>query len=266
MTAAQNDSGRSARSGLHLWVALLLALLLLVSWFMGYGPGGSKCAPVAQASVGAAAAVQSSAQPAEPAPGAAVPAAAAPAAIPTPTASAAPDAALTPAAPATAPMAPAPLPTSPPASPPVAELAGTTTASAPTPATPPTLTPTPTPTPKPETSPSVVPRVSVVPVAKVYFAVEKASLPKTSGRDLARVVKYLKANPRAKAFVSGFHDPSGNRANNENLALRRAQAVAIAMQKMGIAKQRILLQKPEQTVGSGKSAEARRVEVDVVRS
>ena len=91
-------------------------------------------------------------------------------------------------------------------------------------------------------------------------------MPKSAGRDLARVVKYLKANPRSRALVSGFHDPSGNRANNENLALRRAQAVASSMQKMGIAKQRIVLQKPEQTTGSGKSAEARRVEVAVVRS
>ena len=108
--------------------------------------------------------------------------------------------------------------------------------------------------------------MSIVPVARIYFAVEKANLPKSASRDLARVVKYLKANPRAKAFVSGFHDPSGNQANNKNLALRRAQAVAIAMQKMGIAKPRISLQKPEQTVGSGKSAEARRVEVGVLRS
>ena len=258
MTATQNDSGRGSQRGLHLWVSLLLALLLLISWFMGYGPGGSKCAPVAQANVGAAAALQSSASPAgpagsvarvasapaEPASAGAVPAAAAPAALPVPTASAATEPASTPAAPATAAMAPAPTPESPPAP----EPAGTT------------------PTPKPESSPSAAAVGSVVPVAKVYFAVEKASLPKSASRDLARIVKYLKANPRAKALVSGFHDPSGNRANNENLALRRAQAVATAMQKMGIAKQRILLQKPEQTVGSGKSAEARRVEVGVVRS
>ena len=235
MTVTQNDSGRSARSGLHLWVALLLALLLLISWFMGYGPGGSKCAPLAQAGVAGAAAVSSSAQSAEPAP-----------------------AAVAPAAPATAAVAPVPtpaLPTAPtPASPPAPEPAPITPAPA----------PAPTPTTKPETAPSVAALASVVPVARVYFAVEKANLPKSASRDLARVVKYLKANPRAKAFVSGFHDPSGNRENNENLALRRAQAVAIAMQKMGIAKPRILLQKPEQTVGSGSATEARRVEVSVL--
>ena len=242
MTVTQNDSGRSARSGLHLWVALLLALLLLVSWFMGYGPGGSKCAPLAQAGVAGvagAAAVSSSAQSAEPAP-----------------------AAVAPAAPATAAVAPVPtpaLPTAPtPASPPAPEPAPITPAPAPASA--------PAPTTKPETAPSVAALASMVPVARVYFAVEKAYLPKSASRDLARVVKYLKANPRAKAFVSGFHDPSGNRENNENLALRRAQAVAIAMQNMGIAKPRILLQKPEQTVGSGSATEARRVDVGVLRS
>ena len=249
MTVTQNDSGRSARSGLHLWVALLLALLLLVSWFMGYGPGGSKCAPLAQAGVAGAAAVSSSAQSAEPAP-----AAVAPAALATTVVAPVPTPAL--------PMAPVP------ASPPASEPAPITPAPAPTPTPTPAPAPAPAPTPttKPETAPSVAALASVVPVARVYFAVEKAYLPKSASRDLARVVKYLKANPRAKAFVSGFHDPSGNRANNENLALRRAQAVAIAMQKMGIAKPRILLQKPEQTVGSGKSAEARRVEVGVLRS
>ena len=241
MTVTQNDSGRSARSGLHLWVALLLALLLLVSWFMGYGPGGSKCAPLAQAGVAGAAAVSSSAQPAEPAP-----AAVAPAALATTVVAPVPTPAL--------PMAPVP------ASPPAPEPAAITPAPASAQAQ------APAPTTKPETAPSVAALASVVPVARVYFAVEKANLPKSASRDLARVVKYLKANPRAKAFVSGFHDPSGNRANNENLALRRAQAVAIAMQNMGIAKPRILLQKPEQTVGSGKSAEARRVEVGVLRS
>ncbi len=241
MASTHTDSGRSSRSGLHLWVALLLALLLLVSWFMGYGPGGSKCAPVAQASGGAAAAVT---------------AAAAPAAAPAPAASAATDSASPPAASTTGAVAPLTVPAPP--SPPVPEPVVITPTPAPA--------PPPPPAPKPELSPSAAPLVSVVPVARIYFAVEKANLPKTASRDLARVVKYLKANPRAKAFVSGFHDPSGNRANNENLALRRAQAVAIAMQKMGVAKQRILLQKPEQTVGSGKSAEARRVEVGVVRS
>lgn len=235
MTAAQNDSGRSARSGLHLWVALLLALLLLVSWFMGYGPGGSKCAAAAQASAGPAAGVQSSAPPAAPpAPATPVP----------PTVSALAVSAPAPTAPAVAAPAAMPVPSA---------SAATEPAAA-------------TPAPKPEPAPGAAAVASVVPVAKVYFAVEKAKLPKSASRDLARVVRYLKANPRARALVSGFHDPSGNQVNNESLALRRAQVVSTAMQKMGIAKQRIVLQKPEQTVGSGKSEEARRVEVAVARS
>lgn len=81
---------------------------------------------------------------------------------------------------------------------------------------------------------------------------------------MAGIVKYLKANAGAKASVSGFHDPSGNLANNQKLALRRAQAVATALEKLGVSKNRIVLQKPAQMTSSGKSQEARRVEVGVV--
>ena len=269
MTPQHNDHNRGARSGLHLWVALLLALLLVVSWFLGYGPGGSKCAPAADASLGRAAAIQSAAPSAGPAVAAApaptVAPMAAPTAAPTPvapasaeaTVAASPVAATTVAAPA-APVqteAAAASPRAATTSPAVA----TTTTSTTTPAPPPP--PATVATPEPSPAPTAV--APAVPVAKVYFAVEQASLPKNAGRALARVVTYLKANPQAKASVSGFHDPSGNLANNENLAMRRAQAVARAMQKMGIAKQRIVLQNPEKTLGSGSAAEARRVEVGV---
>jgi hypothetical protein len=47
-----NQSGSSA-SGLHFWVALLLALLLAAMWLMGYGPGGANCKPAAVAEVAA---------------------------------------------------------------------------------------------------------------------------------------------------------------------------------------------------------------------
>ena len=284
MTTQHIGHNRGARGGLHLWVALLLALLLLVSWLMGYGPGGSKCAPAADANLGRAAAVQSAAPPAESAVAVAPKLTAAPSAAPTPTetpsATASADAVLAtpPVAPGTvaepaaatssnaaAPVQTASAAASPSAVPasPTSPAVATTPAPSPSPS-PATATATATaPVKAPEQSPAPKAVVSALPVAKIYFAVEKASLPKTSGRTLARVVKYLKANPQAMASVSGFHDASGNLANNENLALRRAQAVASSMQKMGIAKQRIVLQKQEQTVGSGNSAEARRVEVGV---
>ena len=63
------------------------------------------------------------------------------------------------------------------------------------------------------------------PAARVYFGVNKTALPADVDKTLAAVVAYLLANVSAKASISGFHDPSGNQAHNEELALNRARAV-----------------------------------------
>lgn len=105
--------------------------------------------------------------------------------------------------------------------------------------------------------------LDVPPTVKVYFALDKAELPVEVDRLLAEVVTYLKAHPAAKAVVSGFHDPSGNRAHNEALALNRARAVRGALQSVGIANDRVVMHKPAQTTGAGEAREARRVEVAV---
>ena len=107
--------------------------------------------------------------------------------------------------------------------------------------------------------------VTSVPAAKLYFAVDKTDLPVKTNDTLAQVVAYLKANSDAKAAVSGFHDPSGSVARNEELAVNRARAVRGALDQLGIPKERVVMQKPQQSAGTGKPAEARRVEVSVVR-
>jgi K(+)-stimulated pyrophosphate-energized sodium pump len=189
MSSNQSNSGY----GLHFWVALLLALLLLVMWFMGYGPGGSKCVPAAAVSAVAA------------------PAATEPAiAAPTP-------------APAAASVAAAP----------VAAVA--------------------------------MQAVTSVPAAKVYFALDKTDVPADTDKTLSEVVAYLKANSAAKASVSGFHDPSGSKQHNEDLAKNRAIGVQAALDKLGVGSDRVILQKPVETTGSGKPADARRVEVSIVQ-
>ena len=114
--------------------------------------------------------------------------------------------------------------------------------------------------------PTELAAASPVPVARIYFSSDKATVPKGATRSLSNVVKHLKANAGAKVFVSGFHEPSGNLVSNQKLALSRAQAVAATLVKMGIRKERIVLQKPVQMVGAGKSQAARRVEVTVVGS
>jgi outer membrane protein OmpA-like peptidoglycan-associated protein len=65
--------------------------------------------------------------------------------------------------------------------------------------------------------------------------------------------------------LSGFHDPRGSQAKNEQLALERAGAVRKALVAAGIAADRIDLRKPDVMVGSGSKEEARRVEVGVER-
>ncbi len=99
--------------------------------------------------------------------------------------------------------------------------------------------------------------------AKLYFPLDKVTLPQNTVAALLPVVEYLKANEGAKASISGFHDPTGRRARNEELALNRARAARGALERAGIARNRIVMQKPQVTTGSGGAAEARRVEVAV---
>ena len=101
------------------------------------------------------------------------------------------------------------------------------------------------------------------PAARVYFGLDKTALPADVDKTLAALVAYLKANGSAKASLSGFHDPSGDQAHNEELALNRARAVRAQLEKLGVANDRVVMQKPMATTGTGAPQEARRVEVSV---
>ncbi len=112
-------------------------------------------------------------------------------------------------------------------------------------------------------APAVAAAAALPPAAKIYFALDKSVVPADTSDTLKAVVAYLKANPKAKALVSGFHDPTGSRARNEELALNRARAVRSALERAGIANDRVMMQKPTVTTGDGPPEEARRVEVAV---
>ena len=96
-------------------------------------------------------------------------------------------------------------------------------------------------------------------VVKFYFATGKADLAAGANEALADIVKGVAAGQ--KAVVSGFHDATGDAAQNAELAKNRAMAVRDALQALGVAEDRIELKKPEATQGTGSNAEARRVEV-----
>ena len=97
-------------------------------------------------------------------------------------------------------------------------------------------------------------------LAKIFFTTGGAALPADAEQALKPVLEFAKANAQAKLSISGFHDTTGDRIKNEELAKDRAQAVKAALVAAGIAEDRISLQKPQETSG-GDDAAARRVEV-----
>jgi outer membrane protein OmpA-like peptidoglycan-associated protein len=101
------------------------------------------------------------------------------------------------------------------------------------------------------------------PAAKLYFDTGKTALQADADATIAPIVEWLNAHPQSKAVVSGFHDPRGNQAINEELAYNRAKASQAALIAAGIDVMRIELRKPESIDGGSDLAEARRVEVSI---
>lgn len=100
-------------------------------------------------------------------------------------------------------------------------------------------------------------------VVKFYFAVGQADLAPGAVDALAEAIAAAQAG-KALA-ISGFHDATGSLDTNEELAKRRAQAVRDVLAGAGVKPENLQLRKPEVTTGSGNNAEARRVEVSIVR-
>lgn len=101
------------------------------------------------------------------------------------------------------------------------------------------------------------------PLAKVYFGVGKAEMNEADRAVVATTVQALAKNPQAIVLLSGFHDPSGDAANNAQLAKARAVSVRTALLAGGVDASRVKFRKPESTIGSGSPEEGRRVEIRV---
>jgi outer membrane protein OmpA-like peptidoglycan-associated protein len=100
-------------------------------------------------------------------------------------------------------------------------------------------------------------------VVKFYFATGKADLAPGALVALAEAITAAKGG--ARLVLSGFHDATGDPAFNAELAKQRAFAVRDALTGAGVAESNLELKKPEVTTGTGANAEARRVEVVIVR-
>jgi cytochrome c oxidase cbb3-type subunit III len=100
--------------------------------------------------------------------------------------------------------------------------------------------------------------------AKLYFDSGKAELPGDSQAILKSIIDFASAHAEAKLAISGFHDATGDKVVNEELAKNRAKAVRDALKSAGISEDRVELRKPQETTGAGDDKEARRVEVSIL--
>ena len=100
-------------------------------------------------------------------------------------------------------------------------------------------------------------------IVKFYFATGKADLALGASEALLDVVKGAQAG--RQVAISGFHDATGDAAQNAELAKQRALAVRDALTAAGVAESQIELKKPEQIAGNGvgSDAEARRGEISL---
>lgn len=99
-------------------------------------------------------------------------------------------------------------------------------------------------------------------VVNFYFATGSADLAPGAAEALAVVIKGVQDG--RKAVISGFHDTTGDAAANDALAKLRAQTVQDVLVGLGMPANKVTLEKPAVTTGSGNGAEARRVEVKLV--
>ena len=98
-------------------------------------------------------------------------------------------------------------------------------------------------------------------VVKFYFASGSADL--ASGGSDAVVDAIAAVMAGQTLVISGFHDATGDAAQNAELAKQRAFAVRDLLQGLGVAADKIELTKPEETLADGDNAQARRVEVSI---
>lgn len=97
---------------------------------------------------------------------------------------------------------------------------------------------------------------------KFYFASGQTAL--ASGALEALVDAIAAAKAGKTLVISGFHDTTGDAAQNAELAKNRAINVRDTLAGAGVADSSMELKKPEESAGSGNNAEARRVEVVIV--
>ncbi|MDE6178529.1 MAG: OmpA family protein [Duncaniella sp.] len=104
--------------------------------------------------------------------------------------------------------------------------------------------PAPTPEPEPEPAPAPAPapvRETPAPMVQdIFFAINSAAIDSENRPKVDALIEYMRANPEAKAVVTGYADKAtGTAAYNMKISERRAEAVASALRDAGISASRI---------------------------
>ena len=99
------------------------------------------------------------------------------------------------------------------------------------------------------------------PEARVYFETGSDALSNEAQAALTRAADAARADGGRSLLISGFHDASGDAAQNAELAKKRAMAVRHALEANGVTPDRLVLDKPALTTGGADTREARRVDV-----
>lgn len=104
-------------------------------------------------------------------------------------------------------------------------------------------------------------RGTVVTFGDVLFDTGKAELRSGSLRNLQQLADFLRENPERRVRVEGFTDSVGGDDFNQQLSERRAQSVAFALQRLGVASDRTVSAGygKEYPVASNASAESRQM-------
>jgi outer membrane protein OmpA-like peptidoglycan-associated protein len=97
--------------------------------------------------------------------------------------------------------------------------------------------------------------------ARIYFELASDALPADAAAELARIADAARADAGKVVLISGYHDESGDAARNAELAKSRAFAVRHALEANGVARDRLVMDKPRVTLGGADAREARRVEM-----
>jgi hypothetical protein len=119
------------------------------------------------------------------------------------------------------------------------------------------------PAPPPPPAASTAPAVATPAMATLYFDSGSAAPAADAGSTLEAIADYAKANPSARVAVSGFHDPSGDAAVNEEVAKNRATAVRDVLVGLGVPESQVDLDRPLVTEGGAEERASRRVEVSI---